>query len=178
MQSWSRGQTVAAQSSGEAGFYAIVCGTGEGLSLQSILHDLGLGATTVIFTDSNAGRAITNRLGAGRMKHIETKYLHVQNLLREGRLSIQRVDGITNPVDLGTKAVATPVLVKLLPLTGLTDMSSEAAHVSHSVYQPASMGTALAAMVLMLQTAAAKAQAADQPEEHGILKLLVLVFLL
>ena len=42
MVNWSRGQTVIAQSSGEAEFYAIIAGAHEGLAVQSTLAEIGI----------------------------------------------------------------------------------------------------------------------------------------
>ncbi len=57
MQSWSRGQTVVAQSSGQAEFFAIALGCHEGFAAREILMELCIEAELHIHSDSSAGRA-------------------------------------------------------------------------------------------------------------------------
>ena len=66
-------QTVLAISSGESEFYSIVKGVATGLGLKSMAADFGISLKLIIETDSVAGRGMTLRLGAGKVRHIETQ---------------------------------------------------------------------------------------------------------
>ena len=54
-------------------------------------------------SDSSAGRAISLRKGTGKVRHLQVKYLWIQDALFEKRLAIDKVKGTENPADVGTK---------------------------------------------------------------------------
>ena len=54
-------------------------------------------------SDSSAGRAISLRKGTGKLRHLQVKYLWIQDALFEKRLVIEKVKGTENPADVGTK---------------------------------------------------------------------------
>ncbi len=60
-------------------------------------------------------------LGAGRLKHVESKFFAVQQMVRSGRITVERVPGKENPADVGTKSLDRRTFQRLLPLTGLLD---------------------------------------------------------
>jgi hypothetical protein len=68
---WSRTQKARALSSGEAEYYAIVTGWAEGLGLQALAEDLGWKAAVRLWTDSSAAKAVANRRGLGKLRHVE-----------------------------------------------------------------------------------------------------------
>ena len=120
--SWARGQSVVAQSSGEAEFYAILAGAHEGLAVQSTLAEIGITLKLRVWSDSSAARTMCHRLGAGSLKHVETKHFHIQNLVSQGKLTIERISTDQNPGDLGTKAATTKMLSDKLHLSGLAEV--------------------------------------------------------
>ena len=103
VKSWSRTQKVRALSSGEAECFAVVSGVAEGLGMVPLAGDLGWGARVILWTDSNAGRAICGRKGLGNLRHLETKWLWVQDVVRSGRIKVRKVAGESNPADILTK---------------------------------------------------------------------------
>ncbi len=56
-------------------------------------------------TDSLAARSISSRRGAGRVRHVEVRELWVQERVRRGELSINKVRGEDNVADGLTKHV-------------------------------------------------------------------------
>ena len=100
---WSRTQKTRAMSSGEAEYYAVVSGCAEGLGVQSLMADMGEIMGVRICTDSNAGRSVASRRGLGKLRHMEVKYLWVQDLVKDGRLEVRRVNGEENLADHLTK---------------------------------------------------------------------------
>ena len=103
VKTYSRNQKTVALSSGEAELYAIVSGTSEALGIQSIIRDFGRDGYVVVNTDSIAAIGITKRSGNGRIRHLQTQFLWIQELVVGGRISIYKVPGNVNPADLMTK---------------------------------------------------------------------------
>ena len=97
-------QTVVALSSGEAEFSAFVKGTSIGLGAVSLFEDLGAGTLRlVVETDSSAAKGIASRRGVGKVRHLHTPLLWVQNLVAQKKLDVRKIDGKKNIADLGTK---------------------------------------------------------------------------
>ena len=112
-------QSVVAQSSGEAELYAIATGAAESLFCQTLLQDLGFRPTVTVKSDSTAGIAIGSRVGLGKLKHVDIKYLHVQQLVQQGRVKLGKVPSSENPSDLGTKFLDKTRLQYLKQMTGI-----------------------------------------------------------
>ena len=103
LKTWSTTQNKVSLSSGEAEYYALVkCGC-ETLGLQSVMADLGVQTTCVMKTDSTAAKGMTNRRGHGKVKHLQTCELWLQEVVRDKRIDIQRVGTKDNPADLVAK---------------------------------------------------------------------------
>ena len=96
-------QTVIAMSSGESEFYAIVRGVATALGFKSMALDYGVVVKIVIETDSVAGRGMSLRLGAGKVRHVETQWLWVQGVSHRKEATIRKIPGATNEADLMTK---------------------------------------------------------------------------
>ena len=97
IKTWATTQKTRATSSAEAEFYAIVEGASRGLGLKSLLVDMGSQVSIVLYSDASAGRSLAFRNGLGKVRHIETKYLWVQDLIKEGRLKLLKIKGTDNP---------------------------------------------------------------------------------
>ena len=67
---WSSTQPSVSLSSGEAEFYGVVRGTGQGLGYQSLLKDIGLELPLRVCTDSSAAIGICSRQGLGKLSLI------------------------------------------------------------------------------------------------------------
>ena len=131
VKTYSRNQKTLALSSGEAELYAIVSGTSEGLGVQSILKDFGVNASVRVHTDSSAAIGITKRYGSGRIRHLQTQFLWIQDLIYNSRVASHKVGGNSNPADLRTKYL------------GGESISSHLSrmHLSPSVVRPANAPT-------------------------------------
>ena len=103
IKTWSSTQATRALSSGEAEFYAIIEGASRSLGVQALMDDLGFECKVRMKSDSSAGRAISLRKGTGKLRHLQVKYLWIQDALFEKRLTIDKVKGTDNPADVGTK---------------------------------------------------------------------------
>ena len=119
IKTWSTTQKTRATSSAEAEFYAIVEGASRGLGFKSLAADLGSNLEITLFSDASAGRSLAFRKGLGKVRHIETKYLWTQDLIKEGRLKLLKVKGTDNPSDIGTKHLSLAETQTLLSSIGL-----------------------------------------------------------
>ena len=103
VKSWSSTQTSVALSSGEAEFNGVVRGAGVGLGYQSLLRDLGIHLKLRVWTDSSAAVGICSRQGLGKLRHLDTHTLWIQQAVRSKRVDLRKVAGEVNPADLFTK---------------------------------------------------------------------------
>ena len=111
---WGRTQKARALSSGESEYYAIVTGSAEGLGVQSLAIDLGWVFRVVVHTDSSTAKSVAGRKGLGRMRHVELKYLWVQESVSKGRTRMKKIPGFHNPADILTKPKERRELGRLL----------------------------------------------------------------
>jgi len=100
---WSSTQTSIALSSGEAEFAGVIRGAGQGLGYQALLSDFGVDAPLRVWTDSSAAIGICNRQGLGKLRHLDTHTLWIQQAVRLKRVDLRKVPGESNPADLLTK---------------------------------------------------------------------------
>ena len=103
IKTWSSTQSSVALSSGEAEFNGVVRGAGVGLGYQSLLRDLGIHVALRVWTDSSAAIGICSRQGLGKLRHLDTHTLWIQQAVRSKRVDLRKVAGEVNPADLFTK---------------------------------------------------------------------------
>jgi hypothetical protein len=115
---WSRTQKARALSSGEAEYYAMVTGGAEGLGMQSLAEDLGWKVQVRVWTDSSAAKAVANRRGLGKLRHVELKWLWMQDMVKEGRIQLKTVRGNENVADHLTKPKSRAEIETLLERVG------------------------------------------------------------
>ena len=100
---WSSTQASIALSSGEAEFAGVIRGAGQGLGYQALLRDLGVRTPLRVWTDSTAAIGICTRQGLGKLRHLDTHTLWIQQAVRTKRVDLRKVLGEQNPADLLTK---------------------------------------------------------------------------
>ena len=123
LKTWSSTQASIAQSSGEAEYYALVRAASEALGMQSIMHDLGWHCKIRLLVDSSAAKSIASRTGLGKLRHLEIKFLWLQECVRRGKVVLSKVRGDINPADVLTKPKSLEDMRQLLTfrvLTGVT----------------------------------------------------------
>jgi len=100
-------QSVVALSSGEAEFYSSVRGGSTGLGVAALCADFGVffKVKVDIKTDSSACIGISHRQGAGRVRHVATPTLWLQQCVANGSITIGKIDGKDNGANLLTKHV-------------------------------------------------------------------------
>jgi len=107
VKTWASTQTGVSLSSGEAEFYGVLKGSGIGLGFQSLLADLGVTLPLRVWTDSSAAIGICTRQGLGKLRHLATHLLWIQQAVRSRRFELRKVNGEQNPADLFTKHMVT-----------------------------------------------------------------------
>ncbi len=119
IKSWSSTQGLVSLSSGEAEYYGVVKAAGIGLGYQALLGDLGVLMPLRAWNDSTASMGICGRSGLGKLRHIDTQCLWLQQKVRSGAVELRKVKGTENPADLFTKHLTSaPCVEALLKLFG------------------------------------------------------------
>ena len=119
IKTWSSTQSSISLSSGEAEFNGVVRGSGAGLGYRSLLRDLGQELPLRVWTDSSAALGICSRQGLGKLRHLDTHTLWIQQAVRTKAVDLRKIAGEVNPADLFTKHSLTRE--KLMALTKLFD---------------------------------------------------------
>ena len=76
--------------------------------------DLGFQLSVVVSTDAAAAVGICRRRGLGKIRHLATADLWVQDRIKKGDFKLARVPGVANPADILTKHVDRTLLDKHL----------------------------------------------------------------
>ncbi|CAK0815838.1 unnamed protein product, partial [Prorocentrum cordatum] len=106
-------QSLTSLSVGEAEFYAVVKGAAVALMLRSIYEDFGDNMEARVLSDSTTAGSLADRLGVGqRTKHIQTRFLWVQERVQDKDLKVVKVHTSRNLADLATKPVSGVLLDK------------------------------------------------------------------
>ena len=127
-------QSIQATSSGESEFDAINKGLNVSLGLRSLIKDYGLGVFKIVIeTDASAGKDIANRLGAGKVKHLETQYLWSQRIFYDKLAEVKKTPRKDNSADIGTRHCTAGEIqaalqqMKYFELAGASKLSFKAA---------------------------------------------------
>jgi hypothetical protein len=103
VKSWSSTQASVAQSSGEAEYYSLARAAAEGLGIQALMRDLGWDAIVRVWVDSSAAKSIASRVGLGKVRHLEVKFLWIQEMVKGKKIQVRKIRGDSNPADNLTK---------------------------------------------------------------------------
>ena len=131
LKSTSRTQASIAHSSAESELYAMTQAAVESLAIKNFIQEfrsaiLSSSVSIVIQTDSSAGKSMASRLGISRRsKHIELKYLWIQDEIKEGKLELKKVGTHFNPSDVLTKYVPASVVGQHLPRLNIFKVHSQ-----------------------------------------------------
>ena len=119
VKSWSSMQSTIAQSSGEAEYYAMVRAAAEALNIQSIMRDMGWEAGIRLWVDSSAAKSMASRIGLGKVRHMEVKFLWLQEAVKKRGLEVRKIPGDVNPADILTKPKSVREVAPLLRAVGV-----------------------------------------------------------
>ena len=120
MYSYSRRQASISLSSCESELIASTSAIAEALFLKNILASLT--ADEVRLTarlDSSSARALLAKAGVSRVRHLDTRLLWTQSLVKEKTVDVKPVSTLLNTSDVGTKALTSDRVKYLLHLLGM-----------------------------------------------------------
>ena len=99
---WSRTQSCIALSSGEAELTGMLKAASEGLMLRYLLEEIGENLGLHLRGDSSASHGTLQRLGSGRVKHLQTRQLWLQEKVFAGEITVEKVPRCDNWADVLT----------------------------------------------------------------------------
>ena len=120
---WSSTQTVVALSSAEAELNAMVKMVSETLGVRNLLRCLHKEKSIIVETDSTAASAIVHREGCGKVKHLETRQLWVQQHVQDKDVIVKKIPRDRNCSDCVTHHWDASGCMKHLRKVGLKIMS-------------------------------------------------------
>ena len=103
LRSYSSNQAVIALSTGESEFYGMLKGCSQAMGLRSLFADIGVEVGIRLCTDSSAGKALAEKKGLGRAKHLETQYLWLQDRVANKDVKVFKICTDVNRADMFTK---------------------------------------------------------------------------
>ena len=103
IRSWSRMQNLVALSSAEAELYGIVRASAELLGCRSMARDMGFHLGARVYADASAALGIVHRQGIGKLRHVDTHSLWLQQAARQKTIEYEKIAGELNPADMATK---------------------------------------------------------------------------
>ena len=119
---FARRQGVQSTSSGEAEFYGATAVVMDGRIVKHFLEWLGYAVVLYqLCLDSSAAKAMVQRDGVGKVKHLDTRALWIQAERRDHGLTTRKVPGEKNLADLGTKAHPAKRFLELRAMMGIVD---------------------------------------------------------
>ena len=106
IKAWSRNQNVIALSTAESEFHATVKGAVEGLGLVAMAQAFEDTYKVRLHVDASAALGIVQRKGVGKIRHLHTGSLWIQEHQGRNTVTFHKVKGTLNPADLFTKYLA------------------------------------------------------------------------
>ena len=95
------------------------------------MRDLELDVCVRLHSDSSAAKQFAQRRGLGKMRHIQTRHLWLQDRVRLGHVQLVTVPGVDNPADLLTKALTQGEIERHLRRLGVCSRIAPWATSSH-----------------------------------------------
>lgn len=126
LRSYSKTQGNVALSSAEAELYAMVSATSEGLGAKAMGMDFGEDMTVLLHVDASAAIGVAQRKGLGRIRHLDTQSLWIQDAVRSRKAELEKVPGSEHPADCMTKHLEAKVLEQMIGKMGLVVLQGRA----------------------------------------------------
>ena len=105
--------------SGESEYYALTGGSAYALGTQAMYADWGLTLSLTILSDSSSARSFSKRRGLGRQRHVQTRFLWLQDRVRLGHIVVEVVKGTENPADCLTKSLTKNEILRSMGWIGV-----------------------------------------------------------
>ena len=115
----SNTQSTVSLSSPESEYYGVVKTASITIGIQSVLKDMGVQVGVEILSDASSGISLASRRGLGRTRHVATRFLWLQQHVRDRSVTIKKVKGSEKPSDIGTKVVGGKLIAEALARVGM-----------------------------------------------------------
>ena len=102
----------------EAEFYALCHGGAHGLGMKSFFADLGVTTSVDLCSDSSSAGSFASRKGLGRQRHVQTRYLWIQERVACKHFRVKKIRTERNTADMLTKSVGLQTIKKHLKTLG------------------------------------------------------------
>ena len=99
-------QSTVALSSGESEYYAATKACALGMSIQALLSDWEYPVQLEVRTDSTAAIGTASRKGLGKQRHVQTRFLWLQEKVSDKKVLLNKVHTQNNIADLMTKPMS------------------------------------------------------------------------
>ena len=91
----------------------------EGLGFKAMTEDYLKPFSPWMYVNATAVIGVAQRVGLGKMRHLDTQSLWLQEAVRDNRVGLWKVHGPVNPADLMTKHVDHATQIRFLSLMGV-----------------------------------------------------------
>ena len=119
MKHTSNLQSTIALSSGESEYYAAVKAVALGLSVKALLADWGIEVSITVVSDSSGAHGAASRKGLGNLRHVQTRFLWLQERVACGDIKLEAVNTRKNLADLFTKPMTREVCERRMSIKAL-----------------------------------------------------------
>ena len=96
-------EQIVALSTAESEYISITKGAAHALEVRSAVVEFGLTFNVVCETDASAARAMATRRGVGRVPHLDSRLLWLQQLCAEVVVQVRARPGEHNEAEMGSK---------------------------------------------------------------------------
>ena len=127
IRSWSRMLNLVAVSFAEAELYGTVRVSSARLGCRSMAGDIRFHLSGRSYADASAALGIIHRQGLGKLRHIDTISLWLQQAARQKLIAFTKVDGTHNPADIATKHLAAELRLRHTTTCGIEYLEGRAA---------------------------------------------------
>ena len=88
----------------------------QGLGLKAMIMDYNKPLNPWMFVDATVAIGVPQRVGLGKLRHLEAQGLWLQEAVRDKRIGLSKVHGAVKPADVMTKHVEHATQIRLLSL--------------------------------------------------------------
>lgn len=118
IKTYSKTQSLIALSSAESELYAMVRASAESLGIMALLEDFGKNAMIQFYVGASAALGVAQRHGIGKIRHLQTNCLWIQEKAVKQAIKYIKVHGSLNPADINTKNVSRELIDKHVAAMG------------------------------------------------------------
>ena len=112
LRSWSKTQSNIALSSAESEFYATLKSAQESIGMMSMLREFLVDLEARVLVDASAALGVAQRQGVGKIRHLQTGALWMQEQELRRLLRLNKINGTENCSDLMTKNVSRELIAR------------------------------------------------------------------